>query len=43
MSDHGNMSINGRLSQCKACEEWCESEFCSDECREYWEGRDQRL
>lgn len=32
---------NGVLTQCKACNEWCESEFCSKECREYWDFRNE--
>lgn len=32
-----------RLTECKACENLCAGDFCSDECEEYWERRDQRL
>jgi len=31
------------LTQCKACDTLCEGEFCSDECKEHWESRDELL
>jgi len=31
------------LTQCRACDEWCESEYCSDECRQQADRRDTPL
>jgi len=35
--------VDAVLNFCKACDEPCEGEYCSDECQEYWKTRDQRL
>jgi hypothetical protein len=32
-----------KLTECKACDEPCSGEYCSDECREYYETRDKPL
>lgn len=33
----------GKLTECVACSTMCVGKYCSDECQEYWETRDQRL
>jgi len=34
------MEGKSMISECRYCDEWCESEFCSDECAEKHELRE---